>query len=67
MSALLTYFDDHTFLALLALCFMFSLSYSCLFTVRRILRFVTIWFRGWPPQHVDADGDWEPDEEKEDV
>jgi len=24
----------------------------------RILRMIMVSFRGWPPNHIDADGDW---------
>jgi len=26
----------------------------------RFLRLLMILFRGWPPEHLDADGDWKP-------
>jgi hypothetical protein len=28
--------------------------------VVRMLRTINIIFRGWPPAHLDADGDWQP-------
>ncbi len=33
--------------------------YSFLF-VNRTLRTVKVLVRGWPPPHLDADGDWKP-------
>lgn len=31
----------------------------------RILRTLNIAVRGWPPAHLDADGDWKPEPEYE--
>lgn len=33
---------------------------SLLFTIRRILRYINISIRGWPPAHLDANGDFKP-------
>ena len=32
---------------------------------RRTARAVMVIARGWPPEHLDADGDWKPDEEED--
>lgn len=49
------FFDAHTFLALLAICFTWGL-------LVRILRMPVLLLRGWPPSNdthnCDADGDW---------
>lgn len=29
----------------------------------RVIRMLTVWVRGWPPPHLDADGDWRPETE----
>ncbi len=29
----------------------------------RILRTINVWKHGWPPEHLDADGDWKPEPE----
>lgn len=29
----------------------------------RILRSINVAVRGWPPEHLDADGDWKPERE----
>lgn len=34
--------------------------------VHMILRAILVAIRGWPPQHLDADGDFKPQKEKED-
>ena len=31
----------------------------------RALRSINIALRGWPPSHLDADGDWKPEEDEE--
>lgn len=31
----------------------------------RILRSINIAIRGWPPAHLDADGDWKPEPEQQ--
>lgn len=39
--------------------------------INRMIRSVNILFQGWPPSHLDADGDWkenkENDEDDEDL
>lgn len=30
----------------------------------RILRTIKVTRQGWPPEHLDADGDWKPEAEK---
>lgn len=34
--------------------------------LRRILRALIIIIRGWPPNHLDGDGDWKPDNKESD-
>lgn len=31
----------------------------------RILRTIKVCVKGWPPSHIDADGDWKPVEKSE--
>lgn len=35
--------------------------------ISRTLRMIMISFSGWPPAHLDADGDWKPEPEKEET
>ncbi len=42
----------HGFLQFLLLC-------SAYYLLRFILRGIIICVRGWPPAHLDADGDWQ--------
>lgn len=32
--------------------------------INRCIRHLNIRAKGWPPEHLDADGDWKPEEEK---
>lgn len=32
--------------------------------INRGLRTIKVALRGWPPSHIDADGDWKPEPEK---
>ena len=34
--------------------------------VSRLLRTIKVLIRGWPPAHLDADGDWPPTDKSED-
>lgn len=29
--------------------------------ISRLFRIIVVTFRGWPPAHLDADGDWKPE------
>lgn len=31
----------------------------------RVYRMIMVLFRGWPPNHLDADGDWKPEPKEE--
>ena len=46
----------------------FFMAYVIFGTIRDLFRRLTstvkIALRGWPPAHLDADGDWKPDPEK---
>lgn len=34
--------------------------------VIRTYRMIMVCLRGWPPEHLDADGDWKPEQKKDD-
>lgn len=38
---------------------------SCLIIIARFYRLIMVSIRGWPPMHLDADGDWKPEPEKD--
>ena len=57
---------DHPILAFLSLCSSYYLLKFVLYYIpARIVRMMNIRTHGWPPPHVDADGDLKPDPEKE--
>lgn len=49
--------NTHWFLSFLLV---YSIIYGVLGLVSRTYRFVLILFKGWPPSHLDADGEWKP-------
>lgn len=50
--------NEHWFLTfLLVYCAM----YVPLNALTRTYRVILVLARGWPPEHLDADGDWKPD------
>lgn len=56
------FFHHHPFLAWCALWLLWPAGWIILTIVirlpNRILRCINIVTRGWPPEHLDADGDW---------
>ena len=48
-----------SFLALVVICMPFKI-------INRILRTIKVLARGWPPEHIDADGDWKTEQNDED-
>ena len=56
--------DNHSFLAFLVICFGSTLIYAAIkvsaLVLRGLVRMPAILIRGWPPAHLDADGDWAP-------
>ena len=66
--SLFDYIDAHpvyTFFLGIYLLIIVSMAVGLLrFLINRPLRHVSIWLRGWPPPHIDADGDHKPEPEK---
>ena len=56
----LQFFADHWLICLIALWFMVELVGRC---YSRTMRTILVSLRGWPPNHLDADGDWKPKEQ----
>lgn len=44
---------------------LFAAMYYSFLIFNRILRSINIALRGWPPAHLDADGDWREEKKKE--
>ena len=49
---------------LILLGFLYGLLRLPFVLINRILRSVMVSIRGWPPSHLDADGDWKTEEDK---
>lgn len=58
----LAFCSEHYILAFFML---FAAYYLARCIVVRGLRTINVCARGWPPSHLDADGDWKPEPEKE--
>lgn len=59
------FWHDHLFLAWCALWLIwgaFSVAALPFKIINRIIRSINIAIRGWPPAHLDADGDWKKKE-----
>lgn len=51
-------------LAFWALAFTYMIIAGASLTIRLLLRTIRVAVRGWPPAHLDADGDWKPEPER---
>lgn len=60
----LKFVGEHWFLTFIALCFVYGLGLTALRLVIRLFRMIKVLVRGWPPSHLDADGDWKPQPEE---
>ena len=63
MTEILNFAGEHVFLAWSALWLLWGLFIIPQFLLSmtiRTYRMVMVIFRGWPPCHLDADGDWKP-------
>ena len=61
MSEILKFGVDSPVLAFFLLC---SIYYLLRYSIVRGCRTINIAIRGWPPSHLDADGDWKPEPER---
>jgi hypothetical protein len=57
--------NNHSFLAFVLVLCATSMCYAALAVARIVVRMVMVILRGWPPAHLDADGDWKPNPKKE--
>jgi len=46
--------------SLLSMILYFGVNGICRIWIR-LMRFLSVSLRGWPPSHLDADGDWKPE------
>lgn len=67
MEPLLNFMSNHVFLAFIMICSAYYLLRFVLFSLpNRFIRHLNIRAQGWPPAHLDADGDFKPEKEKDD-
>lgn len=64
MSNFWMFWSEHWFLAWCALWLCWPVVALPSFVINRVLRTIKVVCRGWPPAHLDADGDWRPEEKK---
>lgn len=58
--------SGESFLAFLVICSTYYILKILIFYIpNRIVRSINIIVRGWPPPHLDADGDWKPEKEED--
>lgn len=63
MSALLDFAAGSPWLAFFLAWLVLQFAGTCW---NRLLRTIKVLARGWPPAHLDADGDWQPRAEEQD-
>lgn len=56
------FWGEHWFLSICALCVCYEVVFGVRVVVCRVFRTINITVRGWPPAHLDGDGDWSPKE-----
>jgi len=70
---ILKFANDHPAMAFLLICVGFMLSWLAAALLEdflnifrslvvRLYRVIMVALRGWPPAHLDADGDWKPEQ-----
>lgn len=57
---LLKWAGEHWFLTFVAMVLMYGVAWIAFYSLRRSLRALMVVCRGWPPEHLDAEGDWKP-------
>ena len=55
------FFNNHWFLAICAMITICALAKGFYWMFNRLMRTIKVAIRGWPPSHLDADGDWKED------
>lgn len=56
------FFHEQWILAFFSICSVYYLCRTLMVSARRV---VMVCARGWPPSHLDADGDWKPETKAE--
>lgn len=65
MNTIIDFVNAAPWLSFVIVLALWGLTSSSLMTIRRIIRMCNISFRGWTPEHLDADGDFRPEPKKE--
>lgn len=65
MSEFLNWAGQHPWLFTLLVLVCAQIIGGCITIVNRIIRHFNIRAKGWPPPHLDADGDWQEEEQEE--
>jgi hypothetical protein len=65
VTAFATLADGHPFLAFYVLWLIGCIANLIFRAINRVLRTIKVSLAGWPPSHLDADGDFKPEPEKE--
>lgn len=61
MTEILSFAGDHP---VLTFCLAYIVGEVIVRSIVRVTRSINVAIRGWPPAHLDADGDWKPEPEK---
>jgi hypothetical protein len=64
MGAFFTFAADSP---VLTFCLFYMATRTMFLFYNRTLRTINVAINGWPPEHLDADGDWKPEPEKEET
>lgn len=59
------FWDRHEFLSWWAMLLFAVVAELAWKLCNRLLRTIKVFVRGWPPDHLDADGDWKPEQKRE--
>lgn len=62
LQEILTFAGDHPIITILIV---WSIAKVIIVGIIRTYRVIMVSARGWPPVHLDADGDWKPEPDKD--
>lgn len=65
MSDFFDFAGKHWFLAIFMILFVCGVLRLVVYSFMRLCRLLVVLVRGWPPAHLDADGNWKPEPKKD--
>lgn len=65
MSDFFNFASNSPFLTFFLACIVGGVIRAAFRLITRLYRMIMVASRGWPPAHLDADGDWKPTPEKD--